>query len=416
MKSGTNQFHGDLFEFLRNTHLNARPFFASGITPYHQNQFGGTFGGPVVKNRLFFFGTYQGLRIRQQILNVSYPLSADERKGLVPSSTPVINPATNAPFPQNAAGEYILPSVNPVAANILKYVPTVAVAGTPYFQAGSSAVNVNQTAFKIDHVMRPSDQVYGSFLLDDTSPHNPFYQGDYPDYGTVHQVEKTHVIAISEVHSFRPSLINEFRFGESYQNELYTNVNPVSPASLGMTGWNYDYLPDAQPEGATFSLLGRFGLGSLGLGKWREGGRNLQFTDTLSWVKGKHNMRMGTDLYHREHASGMPVRRIRLPTPLCMWSALPARVFVPARTTRPSPVRSTGPTRELVASRRCAGWGGGIRDQNTAIDGFSTQRAFQERTIQMDAIHNEPGHQSVFCQLLPDVIGVTAQQLMRTVA
>jgi len=301
MKSGTNQFHGDLFEFLRSTHLNARPFFASGITPYHQNQFGGTFGGPVVKNRLFFFGTYQGLRIRQQILNVSYPLSTDERNGLVTSSTPVINPATNAPFPQNAASQYILPRVNPVAANILKYVPTLAVAGTPYFQAGSSAVNVNQAAFKIDYIRMPSDQVYGSFLLDDTSPHNPFYQGDYPDYGTVHQVQNTHVIAISEVHSFRPSLINEFRFGESYQNELYTNVNPVSPASLGMTGWNYDYLPDAQPEGATFSLLGRFGLGSLGLGKWREGGRNLQFTDILSWVKGRHNMRMGTDLYHREH-------------------------------------------------------------------------------------------------------------------
>jgi hypothetical protein len=188
-----------------------------------------------------------------------------------------------------------------VAANILKYVPVAAYQGQVYEQTGSYAVNVNQPAFKIDYILRPSDQVYGSMLIDDTSPHNPFYQGSYPDYGSVHQVENTHVIAISEVHSFRPSIINEFRFGESYQNELYTNVNPVSPGSLGMQGWNYDYLPDTQPEGATFSVLGRFGLGSSGFGKWREGGRNLQFTDILGWVKGKHNMRMGTDLYHREH-------------------------------------------------------------------------------------------------------------------
>jgi hypothetical protein len=88
MKSGTNQFHGDLFEFFRNTHLNARPFFASGITPYHRNQFGGTFGGPVVENRLFFFGSYQGLRIREQILDVSYPLSTDERNGLCEARLP----------------------------------------------------------------------------------------------------------------------------------------------------------------------------------------------------------------------------------------------------------------------------------------------------------------------------------------
>lgn len=301
MKSGTNQFHGDLFEFLRNTHLNARPFFASGVTPYHQNQFGATAGGPVVKNRLFFFGTYQGLRIRQQILNASYPLTADERNGLITSSTPVIDPTTGAPFPQNASGQYILPNVDPVAANILKYVPVAAAQGQAYEQTGAYSVDVNQPAFKIDYIMRPSDQLYGSMLIDDTSPHNPFYQGNYPDYGAVHQVENTHVIAISEVHSFRPTIINEFRFGESYQNEIYTNVNPVSPGSLGMQGWNYDYLPDTNPEGATFSVLGRFGLGSSGFGKWREGGRNFQFTDILGWVKGKHNMRMGTDLYHREH-------------------------------------------------------------------------------------------------------------------
>jgi hypothetical protein len=301
MKSGTNQFHGDAFEFLRNTHLNGRPFFASGVTPYHQNQFGVTAGGAIVKNRLFYFGTYQGLRIRQQILNASYPFSADERNGLITSSTPVIDPTTNAPFPQNASGQYVLPSVDPVAANILKYVPVAPVAGAVYEQTGAYAVNVNQPAFKIDYILRPSDQFYGSMLIDDTSPHNPFYQGNYPDYGTVHQVENTHVIAISEVHSFRPSLINEFRFGESYQNEIYTNVNPESPGSLGIQGWNYDYLPDAQPEGATFTVLGRFGLGSSGFGKWREGGRNFQFTDILAWVKGKHNMRMGADLFHREH-------------------------------------------------------------------------------------------------------------------
>ena len=303
LKSGTNQFHGDVYEFLRNTKLNARNFFASSVPTLQQNQFGATAGGAIIKNRLFYFGSYQGFRIREEQLDASFPLNSDERNGLITSSTPVMNPQTNTPFPKNGQGQYIIPSAsfNPVTQKLLNtYIP-VAPAGGVLEQTGSYAVNVNQPAFKIDYTLRPSDQVYGSFLLDDTSPHNPFYQGDYPDYGTVHQAQNTHVIAISEVHSFRPYLINEFRFGESYQQELYTNVNPVSPASLGIQNWNYNYLPDAQPEGATFGVAGRFTLGSYGFGKWREGGRNLQFTDMLTWVKGKHNMRMGVDLYHREH-------------------------------------------------------------------------------------------------------------------
>jgi hypothetical protein len=107
-KSGTNEVHGSLWEFLRNDALNARNFFAAGKPFLRQNQFGGSVGGPVVlpgyngKNRTFLFGSYQGLRIRQQSLITTFPPSASELAGDFSGSTAVVrDPVTGQPFPGN---------------------------------------------------------------------------------------------------------------------------------------------------------------------------------------------------------------------------------------------------------------------------------------------------------------------------
>src|ERR1017187_8373118 len=131
VRSGTNSIHGQAFEFLRNTSLNAKNYFASTNTPYHQNQFGVNIGGPILRNRLFWFGSYQGLRISQQSIISSVPLTADERQGLITSSTPVKDPQTGLPFSTNATGQYVIPSgrIDPVAQYLLTNFIPVAPAG-----------------------------------------------------------------------------------------------------------------------------------------------------------------------------------------------------------------------------------------------------------------------------------------------
>jgi hypothetical protein len=303
MKSGTNQFHGDAFEFVRNDILNAKNYFASTVPVLRQNQFGATAGGRIIKNRLFWFGSYQGFRIRQEALNASNPLTSEELQGLITSATPVIDPQTGQPFPQDSQGRYVIPQTrfSPVSQTLIqKFIPP-APAGGVLQSTQSSASNVNQYSGKIDFTLSRSDQVYVSGMYDLTSLNPAFSMGSFASYGNIPKTQNIHVISVSHVHVFRPTIINEFRFGYSSQMEQNTGTGQISPADLGMNNWNYNYLTDTNPQSPTFAVSGRFTLGSGGLGKWREGGRNFQFTDILSIVKGNHSLKVGGELYHRQH-------------------------------------------------------------------------------------------------------------------
>lgn len=301
-KSGTNSFHGNVFEFLRNDALNARNYFASTVPALKQNQFGVTAGGPIIKNRLFWFGSYQGFRIRQDALSPSLPLTTDERNGLITSATPVIDPDTGLPFATNSAGQYVIPHnrLSPVTQTLLnKYVPAAPPGGVLQ-ETGSNAIDVNQFAATANYNIRSSDQLYLSGLQDKTVPSNPF-MGSFTDYGSINQSQTVRVLTASEIHSFGTHVINEFRLGFSMQREVSSGENQVSPDSLGMKNWNYNYDPDVHPQSPTFDLPGRFVLGSSGYAKWREGGRNWQFTDIVSISIGGHDIRTGIDFYHRQH-------------------------------------------------------------------------------------------------------------------
>ena len=125
-RSGSNQLHGSLYEFLRNDDLDARNFFAQNVEPLKQNQFGGTIGGPIRRDKTFFFGYYEGFRNRQGQTYTSTVPSVFERQGdfshtIDPSSgsvLPLINELTGEPFPDNK-----LPAINPISQKLLDYYP-----------------------------------------------------------------------------------------------------------------------------------------------------------------------------------------------------------------------------------------------------------------------------------------------------
>jgi hypothetical protein len=308
VKSGTNAIHGEAFEFLRNTALNARNYFAPTKTPYHQNQFGVSAGGPIIRNRLFWFGSYQGLRISQDTVISSVPLTADERQGLITSATPVKDPTTGVPFPQNAAGQYVIPTnrIDPVSAYLLNnFIPVAPAGGGAVFTTSPSTNDSNQYVGKIDYNLTKSDQLNGMIFFERIVPLNAFPTGPYPGYGSYKANGPQTDLAISETHTFSPTFMNEARFGYAAQHETRSEVGGTSPATMGINGWDYDYWyqnhPNVPMVSPTIGVAGRFTVGDYGANNWIEGGANWQASDFVTLLRGKHNMKMGVDLYRRQH-------------------------------------------------------------------------------------------------------------------
>ena len=123
MKSGTNQFHGDAYEFLRNTDLNATGylFAPAAKPPLHRNQFGGTFGGPIIKNKVFFFTDYEGYRQLLHYNNFDTIPTVNDRNGILP--VPVVDPLTGVVYKANTP--IPIATLNPFAAAVLNQLPTV---------------------------------------------------------------------------------------------------------------------------------------------------------------------------------------------------------------------------------------------------------------------------------------------------
>jgi hypothetical protein len=303
VKAGTNTIHGNAFEFMRTGGLDARNFFAANSPPYHQNQFGANAGGPFIRNRLFWFGSYQGLRIRSYAYDSSIPLTADERAGLVTSSTPVINPLTHSAFPQNAAGQYVVSPLDPVAQAVLnKFIPVGT--GSTVITQGTGPNDADQGVAKINYTISDRDQLSGMVFAEVVRAVDPLPTGPFPGYGSYTETGPQSSLSFVETHTFSPSLINEFRFGFSGQQETRVEVDGTSPADLGpgIQGWNYNNYSGTRPIDSPYiAVAGRFSIGDLGFNNWVEGGRNWQITDIVTKVKGKHNMKMGFDLYRREH-------------------------------------------------------------------------------------------------------------------
>lgn len=163
-KSGSNQFHGSLFEFLRNDALNARSAFATTKPFLRQNQFGGTLGGPVRlphydgRNRTFFFFSYEGLRIRQQSLNSFSPLTAAERAGNFAGSKVVNDPLAGQPFPGN---QIPVSRFDPMAQSILsKYIPILPAGQSTLPQLISAAQSRRQFTGKGDQRISEKDSLW----------------------------------------------------------------------------------------------------------------------------------------------------------------------------------------------------------------------------------------------------------------
>ena len=330
-KSGTNQIHGNAFDFLRNTALDARNYFSPARGVYHQNQFGGTLGGPIVRDKLFFFADYQGTRQNIGVSTglVPVPSMADRSGNLSDVSSQltgsVAGPAVAAlltqqlghtvsvgePFYSNGCtsstcvfpGAVIPQSVwSPVSANILQYIPAPNVAPSAslptgaYSSAASGApLEDDKAGFHLDSNTRLG-MLSEYYFVDRYSLVNPLAGGSFGNFGGATSGQ-AQLFTISDTKSFSSSTVNEFRLGYT-RNVSFANTPTGPTVSLGALGFTTGCSTlGLCPQNAQYNTLPPITLNNFSLGG-PTGSESLaentyQLQDNFSWTIGKHNLKFG---------------------------------------------------------------------------------------------------------------------------
>ncbi|MFB3828639.1 MAG: carboxypeptidase regulatory-like domain-containing protein [Bryobacteraceae bacterium] len=314
-KSGTNQFRGSLFEYLRNQKLDAANFFApvSGKeklkAPLRYNVFGGTVGGPVRLNRTFFFFGYEGARRRDGYTSTLTVPTEIQRAGDFSQTTdargvliPIYDPATTrqeggrnvrTQFPGNRIPANRL---DPVALKIvplfpLPNKPPASAAGASNFSAnGANAYTRNNFTVKIDHNLGDKDKFTGRYMYNSDNSVN---RGVYPEPAVNPNNTNDYHQQIwfgSWTRIVSPTVVNEARFAWDvrYADTYSPSMGQGWPAKLGLKG----------VDDLAFPTIGTAGFANLGSGTHRRYStpfEGQQWVDNISWVRGKHSMKFGAE-------------------------------------------------------------------------------------------------------------------------
>jgi hypothetical protein len=300
-KSGSNEYHGSAWEFLRNNALNARNFFSPTVPVVKQNQFGGGIGGPVKKDKLFFYGSYQGLRNHQQAQSVRafVPTAAQRAGDFTGVSSTLLNPKdsiTGQPFtsPMGApcvAGNRIDPGcISPVVTKLLGYIPDYP--SDSIVSLAASPLHDDTFMTRMDWNRSDKHRVFGHFYYDHTGHASPLPGGgSVPGYMSETFSQDTRQFAVNDTYTFSPTLLNQatVSFLRSNSNQVEDKI--VSPSTFGMN------MPQYAPSGTvTFNVGGLFTLGSGSPTQFWS--NNYQFKDGVNWTRGRHQIKFGYELLH----------------------------------------------------------------------------------------------------------------------
>jgi hypothetical protein len=290
-RSGTNSLQTSLWEYFRHDALNATNFFAPSKPVLRQNQFGGNVGGPLIRGRSFFFGNYEGMRIRQQaILRFISPTAAQRAGDFSASSRSITDPLTGQPFTGNRIpGDRL----DPMALNVLnRYVP-MPNQGAEVITLSPRPTDGNQGTLKIDHRLTEANTLSVRWHRNSSAG---FSSGHVEELGT----EMANAIdswTIADTHIFRGNLFGELRASfTTIETQGDASAANQSPRELGAL-FDQD---GAVPLVPILNVSGGF-IVSPGL-PWYEQSRFQDFSYKLSWVTGRHTTKFGIQhLRQRQH-------------------------------------------------------------------------------------------------------------------
>jgi hypothetical protein len=322
IKAGSNQFHGSGFEFYRDTFLNNGNYFSQIRPVYHQNLYGGTLGGPIFKDRFFFFLAYQGYRHRTAETENPTTFTPNQFAGNFTddlnfsSSNPNSAGLTNNPIPVNVNGcvanpnsatpttwascfnngSVVIPTTewNTIAANMVnKYIPASNTpSGTYTFNALNTGAQ-DQGIIRLDYTPSDRDAVWGAFIVQSSPNQNElsFGGGSFPGFGQS-AAEHYKIANVSYTHTFNANLLNELRVGYFRFNFSAVNPTPVqSPGTLG-----FHITPQNSLSGIPYLNIGNnslFELGNSFEGPQPRLDTNLSYADSVTWVRGNHSLKFG---------------------------------------------------------------------------------------------------------------------------
>ena len=293
-RSGANDPHGTLYEFIRNDKLDTRNFFASDVEPLKQNQFGGTAGGPIKRDRLFFFAYYEGYRNRQGETAASTVPSAQQRTGNFSGiGGPLINfAAGGVVFPNN---QIPAAAINPVALKVLQLYPLGNVSPNLYSTVVVGTNDYDQGGARLDFNASARDQMFARFSFSAGYDYNPVsVRGTtVPGFPTRDDL-KTDSGELSSTHIFSPSLTNSLRGTFlRYPFDFDLRLNQTPPSALG-----FDY-PSSNVAGQGppfFNLLGYSPVGGAITGPRESVQNSFEGQEGLSWIKGRHSLKFGAEI------------------------------------------------------------------------------------------------------------------------
>jgi hypothetical protein len=295
-RAGSNQYHGTVYEFLRNDALDARNFFSKDVEPLKQNQFGGTVGGPITPDRLFFFGYYEGFRNKQGITTSATVPTPQERQGdFSGMGKPLILvPAGGIPFPGNKLPPAL---INPVAQNVIDMYPLGNVSPSIYRSTQVGTNFFDQAGGRMDFTASPRDQIFARYSYYGGYNENPIsIRGtDVPGFPTRDDIT-THSAVASSTHIFTPTLTNSARVTFLHYKFFFDQrLNQTPPSDLG---FGYESA-NAEGQGPPFfNVSGYSPIGGAITGPRNSTQNSVELQDSVSWVKGAHSMKGGMEYLH----------------------------------------------------------------------------------------------------------------------
>jgi outer membrane receptor protein involved in Fe transport len=317
-RSGSNSFHGAAWEFLRNDAMDSSDYFTRSVQPLKQNQFGATFGGPILKDKTFFFGYYEGFRNRQgETVPATVPSGAERQGNFAELCTNLgasIDPGTGlcsnpqgqltffgTPVPFNQMT--IFTPIDQIATNVLPFFPLPNQGANGFIATQTLSQNNDQFGVRLDHYLSQTDTLNFRYMYSGgptTDPLSPV-GANVPGF-PVGEVDRAQNFVAQETHVFSPSTIGVARF--SYLRNKFLldqHINHESPSDLG-----FQYAPTLPAAaGPPFIQVGGYAT----VGDPITGPRNtfqntFDFSGSLSWIHGRHDLKFGGG-YRRDQINAL---------------------------------------------------------------------------------------------------------------
>jgi hypothetical protein len=317
-RSGSNSFHGAAWEFLRNDAMDSSDYFTQSVQPLKQNQFGATFGGPILKDKTFFFGYYEGFRNQQgETVPATVPSAAERQGNFAEECTDLnatIDPTTGlcsnpngqltffgTPVPFNQMT--LFTPIDPTAANVLPFFPLPNVGENGFIATQTLIENNNQFGVRLDHYLSRADTLNFRYMYSSgptTDPLSPV-GANVPGF-PVGEYDRAQNFVMQDTHIFSPTTIGVARFSFLRNTFLLDeHLNHESPGDLG-----FQYAPTLpSAAGPPFIQVG----GYASVGDPITGPRNtfqntFDLSGSLSWIRGRHELKFGGG-YRRDQINAL---------------------------------------------------------------------------------------------------------------